>query len=405
MGIFNASVVIFALRVLGAIALFLTYSLISKGWGSAALADLVVFLSTFTLVGTFSKFGLDQLVLREVQGKSRSDASATAAAALAIAIGLSTAASALVLAVKSDPWLAFGAWAFGLYSIAPELYRARGSALHYAVLRNVLFNALLFLSALSCHALSIGSPARLASVLTAALSLVISVLYFCRAYDLSAAVLLRPHAVLGVARIAVPIAVVQIILVSQSHGYSLMLSYVGSPTDVAVFGVFLQVTLIFSMFSTSVAVHVSRDLAASVAQRNWGRARDIYLQSCKVTATVLIPAALILAGGGRIVLPKLFDVDLAGRWDALLLMGAGALVSALTGPKYTYLTLVGKDKLVLRATVAIGVAVWCGLALSPLVPSKVLLVATLYTLFVSATSCVCAYAALRHIHREALLAQ
>lgn len=381
MRIFRSAVLIFGMRVVGAGLLFFVYSFLSKTQGEEQVAELAVFLSVFAICGTISRGGLDQYLLREMpkhDERGRGELAANAVA-LAVVVGLF---SALVVGYSWNSFLlGAGVLFYALYSVVPEIYRASGSALRYAVLRNFAFNFFLAFIVFIFYYFEFSKSASASLGLAAFFSLLISFLAFFGVYQADCFKFLRWKGAIGLVGAGLPIALFQLLVVAHTYGYNLALDVIGGARDTARFAVYLQVVLVFAMFSTSVGVHIGRDLAVAVSKGDYELVRRLYGQACLVSVAVTGPIFLILIYAAPFLFPYFFGFS--GDFDLLsfYIMAGTAFFNSASGPKLTVLNMLRRERVVLIVGGMLTLFVLIGFLLSEYFFNKVLFVAVLYSIF------------------------
>lgn len=381
MRIFRSAVLIFGMRVVGAGLLFFVYSFLSKTQSEEQVAELAVFLSVFAICGTISRGGLDQYLLREMpkhDERGRGELAANAVA-LAVVVGLF---SALVVGYSWNSFLlGAGVLFYALYSVVPEIYRASGSALRYAALRNFAFNFFLAFIVFIFYYFEFLKSVSASLCLAAFFSLLISFLAFFDVYQADCFKFLRYRGVIGLVGAGLPIAAFQFLVVAHTYGYNLALDVIGDARDTARFAVYLQVVLVFAMFSTSVGVHIGRDLAVAVSKADYGLVRRLYGQACLVSVAVTGPIFLVLIYGAPFLFSYFFGFS--GDFDFLsfYIMAGTAFFNSASGPKLTVLNMLRRERVVLIVGGVLTLFVLIGFLLNEYFVNKVLFVAVLYSIF------------------------
>lgn len=399
MQIFRMSIVIFGLRGFGAGLLLLTYSFVSQHGGASRVAELALALSVLTISGTISRAGLDQLVLREIQKLDSSQQTTLAWSGVITSGSIGFVCSVIAGAIWRDWLLAIGVCFFALYSIVPEVYRACGSAFWYAVLRNVVFNLFLAISVGALYFFGPELSYQTAAVFAAFFALIMSLPFYFGRFGYEGFFRVNFSGCFALMRAGIPIAAFQILAVVHSYGYNLVLNWIGSQEELAKFAVFLQVILIFGMFATSVGMHVGRELSVAVASRNFGELRRIYLESCFVSCFVLTPVFVLIVFFAESIFGELFGFRPEAELFSFYLMASGAFVNAITGPKITLLTMLGRERVIICVAVVLTVCISVVLTVHSFIPNKLLMVASFYSVFSGGMAIVMAYYALR-VSRE-----
>lgn len=399
MKIFRSAVLIFALRICGAALLFFVYSFLSKVEGEERLAEVAVFLAVLTICGTVARGGLDQYLLREMPGSDacRRDRLAANAVALASLVGLCCAVVAGV--VWHSYMLGLGVLLFSIFSIVPEVYRASGSAIQYAVLRNFAFNFFLATGVGALYLLDLLVLVDVGIVLSALFAVLLSLIYFFGVYRFYCFQKIGCREMAGLAKGGMLLALFQFLVIAHTYGYNLVLDFLATPQDVARFAVYLQVVLIFGMFSTSVGVFIGRDVAVAVRQGDFRRVLGLYRHACYVSVAVTGPIFMGLIFYGPLLFQRLFDFPAEVDLVPFYIMASTAFINSATGPKFTVLNMLGLERVVLRAGSVLTVFVAVFLFFSAFYDASVtvLFVAISYALFSGGLAVVMSLYALKRL--------
>ncbi|MCR9533326.1 MULTISPECIES: hypothetical protein [Vibrio] len=277
---------------------------------------------------------------------------------------------------------------YSMYSFFPEYYRAIGNSIVYSFMRNLMFNFCLLFSVLTSLTYSLGN--NLSTIFWPTLIVFLtSFIVFIKKIDIKQTLNIDKDLIYNQFIKAVPIFVFQIIIMSQTYGYNLYLKEYGTSIDIARYTVFLQGILVFSMFSTSVGMHVAKDIAISISEGQYSKIKSIYIECCKSSVIILFPVLLIVLFSSGYIVNTLFDVDVNNEMSYFYLMCTAAFFGAIAGPKYTVVNLLGYESYLLKVSLLCQLITLVGMIIFSQYENKLLVVSSLYCTFTLVNTMLC----------------
>ena len=388
MTIFKGSLIIFAMRILGMLSLVATYGYYSHIDTVENFADFSLILSILVLTGTVSRFGFDQLLVRDVQNIEKNKQLNFLFNSLFISFLLTIIVSIATYIFYHDIMLAGLVVLYSMYSFFPEYYRAIGSSIMYSFMRNLMFNCCLLFSVFISLTYSLGNNLSIIFWPTLIVFLT-SLVIFVKKIDVKYNLKINKKIIYSQFIKAIPIFVFQIIIMIQTYGYNLYLKEYGTSADIARYTVFLQGILVFSMFSTSVGMHVAKDIAISISEGKYSKVKSMYIECCKSTVLILSPIFFIVLCSSSFIINTLFDIDVSNEINYFYLMCTSAFIGAIAGPKYTVVNLLGYESYLLKVSLLCQIFTLVGMIVFAQYENKLFIISSLYCAFTLVNTLLC----------------
>jgi O-antigen/teichoic acid export membrane protein len=388
MTIFSGSVITFLIRIFGMLALVCSYSLVSKNYTTSEFAEFSLIISILIITGVFSKFGFDQILIRELAKIDRALVYNHLFNAFLLSFSLTIIITLIVYLIYKDVVTTTAVFFFCFYSFLPEYYRALGNPIVYAIYRNLVFNFLLLVFLL----LGFYFPQlslKISIFFAVIFAMLFNLFLLLSKFNEKQQFCFKKSIFIEIFKYAVPIFILQLGIVLQSYGFVLYLDLFGTDDDVAVYSIFINGVLVFSMFSTSVGIFVAKDLAKYVATKKVSQIRKMYFECCKTTALILLPAFVTIIIFSELIFNFLFEKSVVEYLLHFYIMCFAAFLSAILGPKFTMLNMLNNHMFLLKVSIIIQVLVFFVAFIFSSYSSIIHVVSTLYAVSILAVSLIC----------------
>ena len=365
--IVRGSLVAFATRIFGVLLGFAVSVVVARLFGASGAGTYFLFLA-FVLTGsTVARFGLDDIVVREISGRSAlgkfSDVFHVSRFAIKFVFVTSSAVAAIMF--FSAEWLANELLDKPVMKMPIMLSAA--CVLPFSVgiifaenlrgLKRIFASEVIKLVGVPAIALTMlypayhlfGAPAALLSYTIAVITVALGSALIWRMVwrDTCHALVLKPHGGIldRVIQASWPLFGVALTGLVMQRAGTFFVAALGSMEEVGVFSVALRVSGILLAPLVAVTVVLAPRFSEMFSRGEMLGIRELSQRSSRILASIAIPSVIVIGLNSELIM-SIFGPEFNGKNEILNALLVGVLVNAATGPVGYLLTMCGHEYIV-----------------------------------------------------------
>jgi len=356
----KGAVIIFIIKIVGAVALFLINIIISNYYGAAYLGIFNLLFALFQISSIFSRAGLDVFTVKmlpTIENKKVISSFLKKVARLILTFSSISALLILLFAQQIDTYLFRSTDASGFiimtallvipyafFTVLPEVLRGFDEIRNYSLLRNALLNLCIIFSLLLLYQYADlhNEPviALFVGVAAATLIAFLVVIYFLKKNKIPRK---SPKYDTNILKQSYPMFLTSSVLFLMGNVDSFMIGYFEDETQVGYYNACVRLSFAITFILTAINGFVSPKFAKYFHQNKLSELKKLYYQSLKLIWITVSPILLLL-----FIFPKLFlsffGIEFIVASNTLIILNVSYMVNAFFGPTGHLLNMTGNQK-------------------------------------------------------------